>query len=111
MPDGVSDWPRTRLYAFSAVLKLDAVGKFAPLVVTGRHPLCWVYMKKIYNKEQQNRSVRRFVKKWFVSFIKRKNCNCRKELQKVAESLQRIEESIEMIARQVARWARIEPGD
>jgi len=68
-------------------------------------------MKKTYNKTQQNRAIRRFIKKCIDSFIRRKNCHCKKEVHKITETVQRIEESIEIIARQVARWAKIEPGD
>jgi hypothetical protein len=68
-------------------------------------------MKKIYNKTQQNRSVRRFIKKWFSNFIRRKNCHCKNELQIIGDTVQRIEASIEIIAMQIGRWARIEPGD
>jgi hypothetical protein len=68
-------------------------------------------MKKIYNKTKQHHFVRRFVGQLFSSLIKRQNCNCLVEIQKVIEILRGIEDSIEIIARQVARWAKVKPGE
>jgi hypothetical protein len=67
-------------------------------------------MKNTNSITQRNRSFRRLVKKWFSSFIKRQDCDCRAELEKISERLQNIEDSIEIIARQMARWAQINPG-
>jgi hypothetical protein len=76
-----------------------AVGLFCP------------HMKKTNNKVKQHRSLRRFVKRLFSSVIKRQSCNCAEEVKKVFEVLSEMRDSIEIIARQVARWAKIEPGD
>jgi hypothetical protein len=39
--------------------------------------------------------------------IKRQNCNCLDEIQKVIEMLREIEDSIEIIARQIARQIKL----
>jgi hypothetical protein len=68
-------------------------------------------MKNTHNKTKQNRSLRRFIGQLFSSFFKRQNCNCLDEIQKVIEMLREIEDSIEIIARQIARWAKVKPGE
>jgi hypothetical protein len=68
-------------------------------------------MKQIYNKAEQQRSVRRLIRQWFSSFVKHHNCRSKRDTKKIIQMLQEIEDSIEIIARQVARWAKIEPGD
>jgi hypothetical protein len=60
-------------------------------------------MKNTHNKTKQNRSFRRFVRQLFSSLIKRQNCNCLEEIQKVIEMLREIEDLVEIIARQIAR--------
>jgi hypothetical protein len=61
-------------------------------------------MKNTNNATQRNRSFRRLVRKWFSSFIKRQDCDCLAELERISERLQGIEDSIEIIARQMARF-------
>jgi hypothetical protein len=53
----------------------------------------------------QSRSIRRFIRQLFSSWIKRQNCNCVEEMEKIIGRLQKIEESIEIIAREVAGHA------
>jgi len=50
-----------------------------------------------------HRSVRRFIRKMFASFLQRQSCNHQAEIQKVITMLQDIGESIEIIAREIAR--------
>jgi hypothetical protein len=64
-------------------------------------------MKNKHNKTKQNRSFRRFIGQLFSSLIKRQNCNCLDEIQKVIEMLREIEDSIEIIARQIARQIKL----
>jgi hypothetical protein len=63
-------------------------------------------MKKINNKVKQHRSVRRFIKQLFSSFIKHQNRNHKAENAKIIGMLQDIQDSIEIIARQIARWVK-----
>jgi hypothetical protein len=63
-------------------------------------------MKIIYNKAKRYRSFRRFVRRWFSSLLKRQDCHCSGDVQKVIGMLREIDESIEIIAREIARWAR-----
>jgi hypothetical protein len=63
-------------------------------------------MKKIKNKVKQHRSVRRFIKQLFSSFIKRQNRNFKADNEKIIGMLQDIQDSIEIIARQIARWVK-----
>jgi len=60
-------------------------------------------MKKINNNVKQHRSVRRFIKQLFSSFIKRQNRNYQADNAKIIEMLRDIQDSIEIIARQIAR--------
>lgn len=62
-------------------------------------------MKNIYNTAQK-RSVRRFIKQLFGSFMKRQSFDCREELAKIIEMLREIEASIDIIAREIARQAK-----
>lgn len=64
-------------------------------------------MKNTYNTAHR-RALRRWVRQLLVSWIKRQNCECQEEMQKVIEKLESLEESIEIIAREIARWAK--PG-
>jgi hypothetical protein len=86
----------------SAVEDLPLLASFGVLVGVPRRLLC-AYMKKTHNKAKQHRFFRRFVRQLFSSLIKRQNCNCLEEIQKVIEMLREIEDSIEIIARQIAR--------
>jgi hypothetical protein len=63
-------------------------------------------MKKINNKAQQHRSFRRFIKQLFSSVIKRQGRNDQKGREKVFKRLRDIQDSIDIIARQIARWAK-----
>jgi hypothetical protein len=63
-------------------------------------------MKKTNNKAKRHRSFRRLVRQWFSSLLKRHDCNCHGEVQKVIGMLWEIDESIGIIAREIARWAR-----
>jgi hypothetical protein len=68
-------------------------------------------MKNIYNATEQSRSFRRLVRQWFSSLLKRHTCNHREDFEQVLEKLQDIEDLIEIIARQIARWAKVNPGE
>jgi len=63
-------------------------------------------MKKTNNKAKRHRSFRRLVRQWFSSLLKRHDYICHGEVQKVIGMLREIDESIEIIAREIARWAR-----
>jgi len=63
-------------------------------------------MKKIYNNAKPHRSFRRLVKEWFSSLLKRQNCKHHGEFETIIQMLQGIDDSIEIIAREIARWAR-----
>jgi hypothetical protein len=67
-------------------------------------------MKNITKAAQRNRSFRRLVGQWFSSLLKRQNGDCQKNFEEVMAKLQDIEDSIEIIARQIARWAKVKPG-
>jgi hypothetical protein len=66
-------------------------------------------MKKIIHATKPNtpvvphRSFRRFVRKMFVSLLKRQSCDHQAEIQKIIVMLQDIGDSIEIIAREIAR--------
>ena len=70
-----------------------------------------MYMKNTYNEAPQKRSFRRLVRQWFSSLLKRQNGDYQKEFEEVMEKLQDIEDLIEIIAWQVARWAKVKPGE
>jgi len=72
--------------------------------------LFWEHMTKIYNgskadisRTAQNRSLRRWVKQVFSSFIKRQNCNCAEGIEKVLEKIGELQELIEIMAREMHR--------
>jgi hypothetical protein len=60
-------------------------------------------MKNITNKAQRNRFFRRSVGQWFSSLLKRQNCDCQTNFEKVMEKLQDIEDQIEIFAREIHR--------
>ncbi len=62
-------------------------------------------MKNTYNAAQK-RSVRRFIRKLFSSWVKRQNSNCQEEIAKIVDLLRDIEESIDIIVREIARQAK-----
>lgn len=61
--------------------------------------------EKIYNTAQK-RSVRRFIKQLFSSFIKRRSFDCKAEIKNIIEMLRGIEVSLDIIAREIARQAK-----
>lgn len=63
-------------------------------------------MTKTYSTAQK-RLFRRWVKQMFSSFIKRQDFNCQEKIVKVIAMLHEIEESIDMIAREIARRAKL----
>lgn len=67
-------------------------------------------MKQIYNTAQK-RTFRKWIKDLFLSWIRLQSCNHEQDFERVFERLQEIEDLIEIIARQVARWTKVKPGD
>ena len=66
----------------------------------------FVYMKNIQNKIKPHRSFPRVVRQWFSSLMKRQHCNHVAEFETIIQLLHGIEDSIEIVAREIARWAR-----
>ncbi len=54
---------------------------------------------------------RRLIKQWFLSLIKRNNSGCSNEFNRIMKKLQDVEDMIEVIARQVAKWAKVESDE
>jgi hypothetical protein len=80
--------------------------------------LFYAYMKKKINASKpdmpvipQYRSIRRFVKKLFVSFIKCQSDGYedgfQRDNEKIIAMLQDLQDSIEIIARQINRWVEL----
>lgn len=56
------------------------------------------------------RYINRFVTRLLSYFIKRQDCHCAEDIQGIKETLKKMECTIEIIGRQIARWAKINPG-
>jgi hypothetical protein len=98
-----------------AMAQLAIAGKFCRRgrFPTGGYPVHIMKKKVIATKRRvpavpQNRSFRRLIRKMFTSVLKRQRGECHAMYQKaVLDKLRDIEDSIEIIAREIARQARL----
>ena len=94
----------------TSAVKPAISGKFCRLPPLGNHGYCCVYMKKIFATKPntpvvpQHRSLRRFVRKLFASFLKHQASDFQDGLRK--EVMQKLRDIEDIITREIARQSK-----
>jgi hypothetical protein len=68
-------------------------------------------MKTIHNVPKPKCYFCPLFKKWFCAMLRTRRSKCSDRFDLVLRKLEDIEDTIEIIARQIARWSKIEPGE
>jgi len=68
-------------------------------------------MKTTYNVLLTRCGFCKICRKWFRGVLGVRRSKCSDKLDLVLQKLEEIEDTIAIIARQIARWSKIEPGE
>ena len=68
-------------------------------------------MKTIHNIPKRKCYFCPFFKKWFCGMLNTRRNTCSKKFDLILQKLEDLEDTIAIIARQIARWSKIELGE